>query len=386
MPIELGGDFLLREGVELFEEDDGGGGVFSLLAFGLKFVADFSGTDQDAVGFSDFGVGDDVQEILVREVFDGRTGVGVAQHALRSEDYERLAPVAQGLAAQEMEILRGIAGLRDLDVVLGGELNEALDAGAGMFWALAFVAVGQEHDDAGEQIPLGFTGADELVDDGLGDVDEIAELGFPEDERFGIVAAVSVFEAEDSGFGERGVVDFATGLTGCNVFQRHVFVFVLDVDQHRVALIEGAAAGVLSAKADVGTGFHQAREGESLCHAVVHRALACAHFGALFEQLFYFRVDVEAFRIGGQACVSSGQLLRRESGFDIEFVAVEASEVLVPVFRKIAHQRLMLDAAGLLLRRLELGLDGGGLRLRIGGADVVGVDLPERRMLLDLLV
>ena len=51
------------------------------------------------------------------------------------------------------------------------------------------------------------------------DVDEVAELGFPENERFGIVAAVAVFEAEDSGFGERGVVDFAAGLIGRDVFR-----------------------------------------------------------------------------------------------------------------------------------------------------------------------
>ena len=46
----------------------------------------------------------------------------------------------------------------------------------------------------------------------------------------------------------------------------------------------------------------------------------------------------------------------------------------------------MLDAAGFFLRSFELGLDGGGLSLRVGGTDVVGVDFPERRMLFDLLV
>ncbi len=153
MAVEFGGDFLLREWVELFEEDDCGGGVFSFFAFGLEFVADFSGADQDAVGFPDFGVGNDVQEILVGEVvvleiLDGRTRVGVAQHALRREDDERLAPVAQGLTAEEMEILRGVRGLRDLDVVFGGELNEALDAGAGVFRPLAFVTVRQQHHHA----------------------------------------------------------------------------------------------------------------------------------------------------------------------------------------------------------------------------------------------
>ena len=78
------------------------------------------------------------------------------------------------------------------------------------------------------------------------DVDEVAELGFPEDERFGIVAAVSVFEAEDSGFGESGVVDFAAGLIGRDVFQRNEFVFVLDIDEDGVALVKSAAASVLA--------------------------------------------------------------------------------------------------------------------------------------------
>ena len=38
------------------------------------------------------------------------------------------------------------------------------------------------------------------------------------------------------------------------------------------------------------------------------------------------------------------------------------------------------------MRGFEFGLDGVGLRLRVGGADVFGVNLPQRRMLLDLLV
>ena len=59
------------KGIELLQEDDCGAGVFSFLTLGLEFVADFSGADEDAVGFSDFDVENDVQEILVREVFDG---------------------------------------------------------------------------------------------------------------------------------------------------------------------------------------------------------------------------------------------------------------------------------------------------------------------------
>src|SRR5579871_5175417 len=135
--------------------------------------------------------------------------------------------------------------------MLGRELNEALDTSAGMFRPLALVAMRQEHDEAREQIPLCFAGTNELVDDRLCDVDEVSELGFPEDKGFGIVAAVSILESENSGFGERGVVDLAAGLAGGDVFERHVFVFVLDINQDGVSLVESAPARILSRHADV---------------------------------------------------------------------------------------------------------------------------------------
>ena len=71
----------------------------------------------------------------------GEDGVGMAQHAFRREHDQRFAPMAQSLTTQEMKILCGIRRLRDLDVVLGGELDETLDAGAGVLRSLAFVAV-----------------------------------------------------------------------------------------------------------------------------------------------------------------------------------------------------------------------------------------------------
>jgi len=83
-----------------------------------------------------------------------------------------------------------------------GELQGSAQCGRWSVLVLAFVAVGKKQDEAGEQAPLGFSGGDELIDDRLRNVDEVAELSFPEDEGFGIIAAVSVFEAEDTGFGK----------------------------------------------------------------------------------------------------------------------------------------------------------------------------------------
>ena len=59
----------------------------------------------------------------------------------------------------------------------------------------------EEKNDSREQSPLIFSGADELIDYRLRDVDEVAELRFPQHQGFGIIAAVAVFEAEDTGFG-----------------------------------------------------------------------------------------------------------------------------------------------------------------------------------------
>src|ERR1700722_6149572 len=104
--VEFGDDFSLGKRVELLQKDDSGGSVFSFLAFGLEFVADLSGADENAVGLSDFGIGDDVAETLMRKVCNRRTGMGMAQHALGRKDDEGLAPVAQGLAAGPAKILR----------------------------------------------------------------------------------------------------------------------------------------------------------------------------------------------------------------------------------------------------------------------------------------
>ena len=49
-------------------------------------------------------------------------------------------------------------------------------------------------------------------------------------------------------------------------------------------------------------------------------------------------------------------------------------------------KRLLGDLAGIFLRVLKLGFDGGGLRGSVGCADVVGVDFPQWRMLFDLFI
>ncbi len=207
MLVEGGLEFGFGEGVELLEEDDADGSVVTLRAFDAEVMADLAGADEEAVRVGDGVVGEDLLEVVDCEVGDGGHGVGVTEHGFWGKDDEGLAPFAQGLATEEVEELGGGGGLGDLDVVLGGELEIALDASAGVLGALAFVAVGEEHDEAGEEAPLGFASGEELVDDDLGTVGEVAELGLPEDEGLGVVAGEAVLEAEAGGLGEEGVVD-----------------------------------------------------------------------------------------------------------------------------------------------------------------------------------
>jgi len=92
-----------------------------------------------------------------------------------------------------MKILRGGRGLADVHVAFSGELHETLDACAGVFRALAFIAVRKQQHQATGEPPFVFAGAEELIDDDLRAVHEIPELRFPEHQRFGIVARKPVF-------------------------------------------------------------------------------------------------------------------------------------------------------------------------------------------------
>src|SRR5690242_14678957 len=130
----------------------------------------------------------------------------MTQHTLWRKHHQGLAPRAKGLPPQKMEVLRRARGLADLEVIHRGELQKPLDARAGVFWSLTFVAVRQQHYQAGEKAPFSFPSNDELIDDGLRNVGEIAELCFPKNQRLWKITAVAVFEAKHPRFRQGGIV------------------------------------------------------------------------------------------------------------------------------------------------------------------------------------
>src|SRR5947207_3159638 len=115
--------------------------------------------------------------------------------------------IAFHLAAHHVKILGGRRDVADLDVVLRARLKKALEPRAGMLRPLSFITVRQQHHDAAGALPFRFGADDELIDDRLRAIREIAELRFPEAEHVRIIERVTVIESEHRGLGEETVVN-----------------------------------------------------------------------------------------------------------------------------------------------------------------------------------
>jgi hypothetical protein len=163
-------------------------------------------------------------EAAAGEIVQRGNRARMAQQALGREDDQRLARAAAvaaavHLAAQQVEVLRRRGAVAHLHVVLGAEREVALDARAGVFRPLPFVAVRQQHHQAARLAPLLFAAGDELVDHDLRAVGEIAELRFPDHQRQRIGHAVAELEAQHGVLAERAVVDVEARLVGRDVLQ-----------------------------------------------------------------------------------------------------------------------------------------------------------------------
>ncbi len=124
---------------------------------------------------------------------------------------------------------------------------------------------GSKQREAGGLTPLRLPRSDELIDDDLRAVDEVAELRFPEHERFRFCDAVSVLESDARVFGERAVVDFERRLrarrkcwSGIQTSRRRRIV------KDGVAVAERSALGILTGEPNRRAFGEQRRERERL--------------------------------------------------------------------------------------------------------------------------
>src|SRR5581483_7101585 len=177
-------------------------GYVRRLGFAGQVVVNLAGTEDDPpdrppfLGVGHGGIVDHHMKLAGRELVDARHRAIHAQEALGLHEHERPAHGGHRLRAQQMEILRRRRGIRDLHIPLGGQLQEPLEPRARVLRAAALVAVRQQQHDARALTPLRAIGGQELVNDRLGDVHEIAVLRFPEHERVRRRGRVAVLEPE----------------------------------------------------------------------------------------------------------------------------------------------------------------------------------------------
>src|ERR1700738_2507070 len=91
-----------------------------------------------------------------------------------------------------------------------------------MLGTLTFISMRQKQSKPRQTAPLGFAGADELIDDDLCPVAEIAELTLPNRQAMRLGRRESVFESHDRLLGQYRVGHRERGLVGSQVLQRHV--------------------------------------------------------------------------------------------------------------------------------------------------------------------
>ncbi len=310
----------------------------------IELVVDLARTQQDpvdAVGVALVLVGQHVLEAALDQLVERTDRPGVAQQALGRHHDQRFSPPSQHLAAQQVEQLRRRAGHGHLDVVLGRQRQEPLQPGAGVFRALPLEPVRQQQDQAREALPLVFGAGDELVDDHLRGVGEVAELGLPDRQPVGRLQAVAVFETQDTRLGQWAVVDLDGRLIRRDVLQGDVTVPVDHVVQDCVAMAERAALDVLPRQPDADAVGGHRRQGGRLARRPVKRLLAPGHLAPGSHAALDLAVRVEILRQAGLCIEQALQPVPLHAGGYVLGVGGRPADVALPH----PAQRLRLQRA-----------------------------------------
>ena len=145
-----------------------------------------------------------------------------------------------------MEDLCRSRRIDNLNVVFGRQLQKTFEPRARMLGACTFESVRQQHHQAAQPVPFVFGTDNELVDDHLSDIGEIAELSFPTDQSVGGIQTVSVFVTEHSRFAQTTVVDFDRSLIRGEMSERHVRSIIFDIVKNGVTMTESSTFRVLT--------------------------------------------------------------------------------------------------------------------------------------------
>jgi len=322
---------LFIDGVELFHPDHSHVMGVLLGHGGHQLMIKFARHKQHATGRRDVArIVDQFAETAVFQFRRGGCCARIAQHAFGGHDDERAAEVAQHLTAQRVEVLRGGAGVNDLDVILGAQRKVAPQPAVGVFGALTLVAVGKQHHQAAVAVPFGEPAGHELVDDDLGAVGEIAELRLPHDEAIGVGHRVTEVESQYRGLGQRTVINAEVSLISGEGREgdKHVAGFL--IVHRRMALTESSAAAVLAAQAHANFVQQQAAKSQRLGIGPGKGFAGFNRRGKIIKQFLDFTMDVES--VGGAVGDVIGDLLQPlqgHAGFH-GFVGIIALKPLPP--------------------------------------------------------
>ena len=163
----------------------------------------------------------------------------------------------------------GVVKLQTCQLSLTDSVEEAIETRVRVLGPLPLHAVRQQQDEAAHAVPLRLRRGQELVDDDLRGVHEVAELRLPDREPLGHVEAVAVLEAEHARLGQRAVARLEDALLVADVLERRVLRLRLRVEERRVAVAERAAPRVLTRQPHADALREQRPEGERLAHAPV---------------------------------------------------------------------------------------------------------------------
>ena len=255
-----------------------------LAPIGEELVINLARADDHALHFlwiELVDVTDHRLEATVRKFLERRHRLLVAEQALRTHHDQRLAIVAHHLPAQQVIDLRRRRRHAHLHVVLRAQLQIAFGTRRRMLGPLPFEPVRQQQRETAHAAPFHFTRADELVDDDLRAVGEVAELRFPDHQLIRLRRRITVLEPQHRVLGQHAVDDLEVRLIVLQMLQRNPrsripFLAIL-VMQHRMAMRERPARDILAGHAHAVTLIEQRRIRERLAHTPIERLLAFGH-------------------------------------------------------------------------------------------------------------
>src|SRR5262245_7806154 len=149
-----------------------------------------------------------------------------------------------------MEVLRGGRAVHQAEVDARRRLEDALRSRARVFWALSLVTVRQQEHQRRLQTPLRASRRDELIEDDLRTVDEVAVLRFPDDQMRGLLDVVAELEAHRAVLAQRAVVNLERRSGLLDRLQWAESAAIHRVVKHRVAMAERATLDVLAGQPD----------------------------------------------------------------------------------------------------------------------------------------